>query len=69
MPIKEYQCSECGHRFDVLQRLGEDGSGVTCPKCGASKPEKMLSAFASGGGTSSGSYTPSSAGNCSSGFG
>ena len=69
MPIYEYSCSKCGHRFDVLQRVGEDGSSVTCPKCGAAKPEKMLSAFASSGGGSSASYSAPSGGSCSSGFG
>ena len=69
MPIYEYKCSSCGHRFDVLQRIGADGSDLKCPTCGTAKPEKMLSAFASSGATSGGSYSAPSGGSCSSGFG
>ncbi len=69
MPIYEYKCSSCGHRFDVLQRIGADGSDLTCPTCGAAQPEKMLSACASSGGSSGGSYSAPGGGGCSSGFG
>lgn len=70
MPIYEYKCSSCGHRFDVLQRIGADGSDLNCPTCGTAKPEKMLSACATSGSSGTGSYAPSSGGGgCSSGFG
>ena len=70
MPIYEYKCSSCGHRFDVLQRIGADGSTLTCPSCDAPKPEKMLSTCATSGGGGTSSYAPSSGGGgCSSGFG
>jgi len=64
MPIYEYKCDSCGHRFDVLQRIGADGSELSCPICGAKKPEKMLSACATSGGGET-SYA-SSGGGCSS---
>jgi putative FmdB family regulatory protein len=47
MPLYEYQCSACRHRFEVLQRLGEDGGDLTCPSCGQPRPEKQFSTFAS----------------------
>ena len=25
MPLYEYRCASCDHRFEVLQRLGDDG--------------------------------------------
>jgi len=70
MPIYEYKCSSCGHRFDVLQRIGADGSDLNCPSCGTPKPEKMLSACATSG-TGGTGYNSSagSGGGCSSGFG
>lgn len=68
MPIYEYKCSECGHRFEALQRIGADGSDLACPRCGTPRPEKMLSAFASGGSGGSDSFGASSRG-CSTGFG
>ncbi len=64
MPIYEYRCRSCEHTFDVLQRLGEDGKNLVCPQCGESEPEKVFSAFASGGGE-----TIAPSGGCSSGFG
>ncbi len=47
MPIYEYRCEECGHRFEVIQRLGEGADGLACPGCGATGVEKMFSTFAS----------------------
>lgn len=46
MPIYEYRCEKCGSRFEVLQRVGEDGRHLRCPKCGHEKVEKQFSAFA-----------------------
>ena len=48
MPLYEYSCRECGRRFEVLQRLGADGTGISCPGCGASHVSKQFSTFASG---------------------
>ncbi len=47
MPIYEYSCAKCGHAFEVLLRKAAD-TPQTCPKCGARKPVKALSAFAVG---------------------
>ena len=33
MPNYEYQCSECAHRFEIWQSVGE--AAPTCPDCGA----------------------------------
>ncbi len=46
MPIYEYRCTECDHRFEILQRLGEGCEGLTCPGCNAPRLEKMFSTFA-----------------------
>jgi putative FmdB family regulatory protein len=34
MPIYEYACSSCGHRFDVRQSFADDPI-ASCPSCGA----------------------------------
>lgn len=47
MPLYEYRCSECGHRFEVLQRLGAGADDLTCPECGAPAPSKQFSTFSS----------------------
>jgi len=46
MPLYEYVCDGCGHRFEVLQRMGEGNGRLTCPRCGAARPAKQLSTFA-----------------------
>ena len=59
MPIYEYKCSKCGNVFEVFQRIGADGSELNCPICGAPRPEKIFSAFASTGGDSNSSSNAS----------
>jgi putative FmdB family regulatory protein len=34
MPLYEYQCDTCGHRFEAIQKFS-DAPLDTCPKCGA----------------------------------
>ena len=45
MPIYEYQCTQCGQKFEVRQALGEEGSNLSCPKCHAPNPTKLFSSF------------------------
>jgi putative FmdB family regulatory protein len=33
MPLYEYECDACGHRFEVIQKSADSPSGA-CPKCG-----------------------------------
>ena len=40
MPIYEYECLSCAHRFDELQRFS-DPQIETCPRC-SSKVRKLL---------------------------
>lgn len=49
MPLYEYRCATCAHRFEVLQRLGDDADGLACPRCGAAHVERQLSTFAARG--------------------
>lgn len=43
MPIYEYACPDCGHRFDALQKIS-DNPIQTCPKCSAGQVKKLISA-------------------------
>jgi putative FmdB family regulatory protein len=43
MPIYEYACSSCEHRFDELQKVSE-AALVHCPKCNEPALRKLLSA-------------------------
>jgi len=43
MPIYEFECSHCGHRFDRLQKLS-DADPTVCPACDAPHLRRMVSA-------------------------
>ena len=45
MPIYEYQCAACGHRFETLQKIS-DKPFSTCPDCGKDTLTKLMSASA-----------------------
>ncbi|NOZ10765.1 MAG: zinc ribbon domain-containing protein [Gammaproteobacteria bacterium] len=42
MPIYEYECSACGHRLEVIQKMNEPPR-TDCPECGEAKLKKLLS--------------------------
>ena len=44
MPLYEYQCKKCGHRFEKIQKFS-DKPIKKCPECGG-PVEKLLSAAA-----------------------
>ena len=72
MPIYEYKCNACGHRFEKLQSFSEEPI-KTCPRCGG-EVKKLISRssfilkgsgwyatdYARKNGGSSGSSSPSS---------
>lgn len=43
MPIYEFECSNCGHRFDRLQKLS-DTDPTICPACDAPQLHRRVSA-------------------------
>lgn len=43
MPLYEYQCPKCGHRFERIQKFSDPDPGK-CPKCGAGKVKRLLHA-------------------------
>ena len=52
MPIYEYKCETCGNRFEKLRRIADADAPQECPDCKSQKVERLLSAFATGGGCS-----------------
>jgi putative FmdB family regulatory protein len=44
MPIYEYSCRACGHRFEELvgSHVGTDAGDIACPECGATDPERRV---------------------------
>jgi putative FmdB family regulatory protein len=45
VPIYEYACQSCGHRFEELvgSHAGGEAAEVACPECGSAKIERLLS--------------------------
>ena len=43
MPIYEYECSECGHTLEKLQKIS-DAPLTDCPSCGKPALQKLVSA-------------------------
>ena len=47
MPLYEFKCRECHHRFEEL--IGHHGLAadeVKCPECKADKPQRVISSYA-----------------------
>jgi len=71
MPIFEYECARCEHRFEKL--VFGSGTTITCPECGAGEVEKVPSVFgfaskgAGGSRQFTGSTGSSACASCSSG--
>ncbi len=43
MPLYEYHCSKCEHKFEKLQKFS-DSNPDKCPNCGEPKPDRLISA-------------------------
>jgi putative FmdB family regulatory protein len=48
MPIYEFECRECGARFEKLVQKASEKPEVKCPACAGNKLEEQISTFASG---------------------
>ncbi len=60
MPIYEFLCSACGHKFEQLVSSMSDDADRTCPQC-AGLAKKQLSTFSAHSG---GSKKPCDSGGC-----
>lgn len=43
MPIYEYQCEQCGHELELLQKMS-DAPATDCPQCDKATLKKKISA-------------------------
>ena len=46
MPIFEYQCDDCGTKFEKLVRRAAESAAVDCPSCGQTHVTTQVSSFA-----------------------
>ena len=42
MPIYEYECAKCEHRYDVLCRITQANEPKTCPQCASSQSKRRI---------------------------
>lgn len=68
MPIFEYQCKECQEIFESLQLSRNTEEDTECPSCGSETTERVVSTFATSGGTDDGFGAGSNCGPSGSGF-
>ncbi len=68
MPIYEYSCPECSHKFSARRSMDDADQPIACPTCGGAHARRGLSLFAavSTGSTSYSGSSGSSGGGCGS---
>ena len=70
MPIYEFACRSCDHRFEELVKVNGSSPAVACPDCGSGQTTRLMSAFAvrsapgKGEGLASAFSEPAAAGCC-----
>ncbi|HRD01158.1 MAG TPA: zinc ribbon domain-containing protein [Candidatus Saccharicenans sp.] len=64
MPLYEYICLQCQHRFEALVKMNQ--SEVTCPRCQSHQVKKLVSSFGIGENSSRIKGSSGSCSNCSS---
>lgn len=47
MPIFDFTCKQCGHKFDLLIPNAEKDK-VKCPQCGTADVRQLFSSFGTG---------------------
>lgn len=47
MPMYEYLCESCDHRFEIMQPLSAKADETVCPRCNTANSRRLMSAFAS----------------------
>lgn len=58
MPIYEYECSNCGKKFELRRGMTERDAEAACPGCASKNSKRVLSIFATS--SSNATCTPSS---------
>lgn len=64
MPIYEYECTECGEKFELLRKLTDKDSEIKCPKCNKTAAKRVLSLFATSSPDNSSSLGASGSSTC-----
>ncbi len=67
MPLFEYHCADCDEEFEELVSFSQSND-MECPKCGSKNTQKLVSTFATMGGSGRSSSTGGSCGPAGSPF-
>ena len=59
MPLYDFRCDTCGHRFSVLVAVN-DREKVTCPRCGSRYVHQLITGCGIRSGSKSGCDRPAS---------
>ena len=68
MPIFEYQCDDCGNKFEKLVRRSAELNSAECPSCGHSHVTTQVSTFAARTNVNNGGISKDSMPGCPSGM-
>ncbi len=49
MPMYEYRCEACGRKFEMLRRMSDADTNLTCPQCESTQVQRQFSTFAATG--------------------
>jgi len=45
VPTYEFECKDCGHRFEIFASMSEREKGLKCPNCGGTKLSQIFGSF------------------------
>ena len=63
MPIYEYKCPKCGHKFELMRSFNQAHQDAMCPRC-QEPARRILSRFASFSVGEGGEAAPVGGGGC-----
>jgi len=46
MPVYEYQCKDCGKKFEALRPMSKADAAIPCKHCSGKRTTRMMSRFA-----------------------
>jgi putative FmdB family regulatory protein len=67
MPVYEYECKDCGVKFDAMRSMKDADSPINCESCNSSETKRALSVCFSHSGEKEVSSHSSSCGHCQGG--
>lgn len=45
MPVYEYKCEKCNHKYEALVKSDVSATDVSCPACNSTEKRKLFSTF------------------------